>query len=699
MLLKAQNIHFVFILVIFLFPSKIFAQINEQIVFPTDTTRKDSILINKGSLVAFRDTVITGEDTMVVRKEVWIRETKTANLDIDSIQMGDVMILRLNDIKISRQVDTFIVIQDTIFSKDDRVLQEIKEFSERKNIFSKLLKSILVFESDRTLPIKKITAPTENSDKKYEPYEGKIIRSVNVKVLRVFGPTIQNPDRRPRGLLEKTGNFVHIKSHRWLIRNKLLFKKGDALKSLNISESERLLRDNVYIYDARIIVYDTTSNDSVDVMVTVQDIWNISVGMGADFSKIRYDLALKDVNFLGLGQTLENKLRVDSKVPSGYNYLGSYIVPNIYKTLVTGRAFYIYQLGETRYGASLNRDFISPAIKWAGGVAAEQFDGNYTSWNKDSIEYKQRVAYTLTDTWLGYGLNISQPNSKYKGSRLIFSTRLLRTNYSNVPVLSDTVYNSFYNRHFYFGSIGVLRIRYYKDSYIFRFGRTEDIPEGDLFAVTAGIEDRFTSQRPYMAINSAFSRYTKMGYLYTRLAAGAFYDNNIWREGVALMHLLYFTPLIKVKNWRWRNYLGIRYTEGIRVNRGTIININQEQGLRGFQSGALYGTSKFVVNYEANLFPPLNMLGFKFAFIAFADLAWIANREKLLDKNNFYPGYGVGVRIKNEHLIFSTLQLMFGYYPNSGSIGAREFNLYERSKFLYNYYDFQFSRPTQVPFF
>jgi hypothetical protein len=701
MLLKAQNIHFVFILIVFLLPSKIFAQVTDRFAFPLDSLTKDSIAVNKGTLVAFRDTIFSDADTLVVRKEVWIKEKELIELDIDSLFLADISVVRLNKIKLSKRLDTIIIIQDTVLSRNERVLQEIKEFSERKNLFSMLLKNILVFESYKTLPTSTLTSPTQNSDKKYEPFEGKIIRSVNVKVLKVFGPTLQNPDQRATSLLEKGGNFIHIKSHRWLIRNKLLFKKGDHLNSLNMSESERLLRENVYMYDARIAVVDTstTSGDSVDVVVTVQDIWSISAGVGMDPGRSRYDFSIKDVNFLGFGQTFENKFRIDPSVTKGYNYLSSYTIPNLYNTFFSGRAFYTYQYGQTIYGASINRDFISPAIKWAGGVAVDKYDGFYASLNQDSVEFKQKLSFVQSDMWLGYGYNISPSDAKYKGSRLIGSVRLLRANYSDKPILSDTIYNSYYSSHFYFASVGVIRRRYYKDSYIFRFGRTEDIPEGDLITFTVGMEDRFTSQRPYMAFNSSFSRYTQLGYIYSRFAIGAFYDHNEWNEGVGLIHLLYFTPLIKVKSWRWRNFIGVRYTEGINVRKGSTLHINQEQGLRGFQSGLLLGTSKFVINYESNIFPPLNLLGFKMAFIAFADMAWIANREKLFDKKNFFPGFGVGVKIKNEHLIFGTVQLMLGYYPNSSTIGARELNIYERTKIFYNYYDFQFSKPTQIPFF
>jgi hypothetical protein len=249
------------------------------------------------------------------------------------------------------------------------------------------------------------------------------------------------------------------------------------------------------------------------------------------------------------------------------------------------------------------------------------------------------------------------------------------------------------------GSIGIFGRRYYKDSYIFRLGRTEDIPEGFLLVFTSGFQQRAAGNRPYYAINSAWSRYSTWGYLYASISLGGFYFKQQWQEAGIVEQLLYFTPLMKLGRWRYRHYLGIRTTQLHHPLPLSYLTINQEQGLRGFSAPLLRGTSRLVLNYEVNLLPPLKLIGFRAALILFTDLAWIANSKKLLDKSNFYPGYGIGLRFRNDHLIFSTVQLMLGYYPNSSSLGMQQYRIYERSKLYYNYYNFQYTRPSTLNLF
>ncbi|MBX9853652.1 MAG: hypothetical protein K2X86_18060, partial [Cytophagaceae bacterium] len=467
------------------------------------------------------------------------------------------------------------------------------------------------------------------------------------------------------------------------------------------SESERLIRENNYIYDARITVKDSVGKDTVDVIVTVQDVWSISAALGADPVAGTYDFGMKDVNFLGLGQLLDTKLRLDPNLPRGHNYRATYTVNNIYKTYITGQTYYRFERGETSYGLNLNRDFFSPVIKWAGGASANRYESLYYTFNEnDSMVSIQPLRFSQTEGWLGHGWNISSGNSEYKNTRLILAGRVVRTQYSQTPVVPDSIPFIFYDNNFYLSSIGVISRRYYKDNYIFRFGRTEDIPEGHQIAFTAGIQDRkITGPRNYFGVNMVYSRYWReYGYIFGRVGVGSFYEENRWKEGVMFTHVLSFSPLINLGKWKWRNFIGLRYVEGINPNPGVLLTINQSDGLRGFRSAVVRGTSKFVVNYESNFFPPFNFIGFRTAAVLFADFAWIGEKENLFSKENCFPGVGVGIRFRNDHLIFNTIQLLLGYYPNTSAIDADTIRLFETGRFYYNFYNVQFSRPATLPY-
>jgi hypothetical protein len=88
----------------------------------------------------------------------------------------------------------------------------------------------------------------------FSAYRGKIIRSIEIRVLDPFGLSVNDTARLAGNRLERYGNKVHVTSKDFLIRNQLLFKKNDSLDALKLSETERVLRQAPYLTDARIYI-------------------------------------------------------------------------------------------------------------------------------------------------------------------------------------------------------------------------------------------------------------------------------------------------------------------------------------------------------------------------------------------------------------------------------------------------------------
>ena len=655
----------------------------------------DSVKVHR-QFISKKDTLFSSSDTIVIVRDLIINQKIVPSIITRQIIHGNDTLLVATDTLMSVN-DTLVTRIDTIRTRNEKILLSIEQFSQKKNIFSRLLRNIFVFEKKHLISAEAISNQTE--DKPYENFEGKIIRDIEVRVVDVFGRSIYNPDKKPKSLLEKGGNAIHIKSQRWIIRNKLLFKKGERLHSLKISESERLLRQANFIYDARIIIKDIPGKDSVDVIVISQDVWSITGGAGYDAAHKSPDISLNEVNFLGLGQQVGGTIKFDSRLPKGYNYSWNYILNNIYKSLITVNVYDIFQNGQTQYGGGLNRDFISPSVKWAGGLNISynqlltQKVINSTTIVTEPLNYHQQ------DIWFGYSAKLfNQKIDRFKGNRLITSARIINTNYFERPLIEDSSIYRYFSSRFYMASIGYINRRYYKDNYIFRFGRTEDIPAGSMLAFIGGIENREVGQRPYFGVISAWSRYSKkLGYFYTGVGAGGFHQNG-WKQALIYSRTIYFTPYLQLRNWGWRNYIGIRYIHGYSQLSGSAVTINKANGIRGINL-PVSGNQKMVLNYETNFFPPVNLVGFRMAFVLFTDLAWIANGGKLIDKSNFYPGYGLGIRFRNDHLIFNTIEILFGYYPNVGKLGKNPYQFFNSQKTFYNFNDFQFSRPDVIPYF
>ena len=127
-----------------------------------------------------------------------------------------------------------------------------------------------------------------------------------------------------------------------------------------------------------------------------------------------------------------------------------------------------------------------------------------------------------------------------------------------------------------------------------------------------------------------------------------------------------------------------------------ILSINNEKGLRGYSDNYLKGAKKQLLSYEGDFFSPLKLFGFKLAIIMFSDFGLISSNDRSLFTSKVFQGYGVGFRIKNEHLIFPAFQFMFGYYPNIYQADGVHYALFHEGAAYYQFNKFQFSSPATV---
>jgi hypothetical protein len=258
--------------------------------------------------------------------------------------------------------------------------------------------------------------------------------------------------------------------------------------------------------------------------------------------------------------------------------------------------------------------------------------------------------------------------------------------------------NAFQNTTFYLGRIGYAVRTYYKDSYIFGLGKTEDIPLITMIELLYGVEKGANTSRPYFGIKTGYSFYEEhLGYVYGGGQNGAFRSEGKWLGRTSIVELLYFSDLIGTGKYKLRHYIGSRYSYSYDpIRPQDILNINNEGGIRGFSDGELLGNKKAVLNYEADIFVPLKFLGFKLAIITFADFGLIASPNSSLFASQLYQGYGFGFRIKNENLIFPPIQFMFGFYPNTPQSGDKHLQMFNQGSLYYHLNQFQFSAPSIV---
>jgi hypothetical protein len=76
---------------------------------------------------------------------------------------------------------------------------------------------------------------------------------------------------------------------------------------------------------------------------------------------------------------------------------------------------------------------------------------------------------------------------------------------------------------------------------------------------------------------------------------------------------------------------------------------------------------------ESVIFTPRTYLGFQFAYFGFADFAFIGKDKVALKDMDAFTGIGVGLRLRNERLVFPTIQFRFAYYPNIEGLNLTDY--------------------------
>jgi len=580
---------------------------------------------------------------------------------------------------------------------DDRVMDNLKKLSQRKTIMGKLLKAVLVFDR---VDEEVLGLDAELIQREYEKHTYKIVRRIDILSLDAFGYSVHDTSRVPRNFFEKLGNSLHVKTGRGQIRNKLLFEYAAPLEPLALVESERLLRQTDYLLDARIIVNEeTTTQDSVDVFVVTKDIFSLGGSGSYTPSSGRGRITLRELNFLGQGHQVEGSYRFNLDEPRSWEAAGYYTVENIGKTYITADAAYVDKNYYKEKSIYLNREFFSTNTKYAGAVGVSWINERIMlpPTSEDTIPRYNDLAYNRQDAWLGRSFRFKTYNLGYESrARVITGLRIINTNYSVKAT------ENFQDNTLLMGSIGYSIRKYYKDRYLFGFGRTEDIPAGTLFSLTGGYENGDLRQRKYAGASLSVAKYApRFGYLYGKASYDSFIRDSQWEQGVLQLESLYFTRLSEWGNWKLRHFVWGRGTWGINRNPEELLSINNESGIRGFRSRLLRGSRRVALNYEANLYTPFSLFGFKLATVFFADVAWLSTGNKSIPfKDAPYRGYGIGFRFRNEFLSFSTIQFLISYYPKlPPNEHINEFKVFESSRPYYDFRDFQFTRPGVAEFY
>lgn len=542
------------------------------------------------------------------------------------------------------------------------------------------------------------TEVTEVERNSFEAYKGRIVREIAVRQLDVMGASVYDTTREGNKLQRFISRKVHINTQEKAIRRSmLLFREGDEVDPLLFRENERILRQSNVLLDARILLM-PVNDEEVDVVVLVQDIWPV-IPEGSFSGFDNFGVGFTNHNVKGWTHASTNVVRWrgdDTLQKLGFRSV--YSIPYIKRSFVSGQAGFIWERDLKQQFLKFERPFLSVETRYAGA-----FEMGF----KEVREYKKEthnldttmifpVQHAYLDLWAGRAFKLGS-SEENQTKRLVLASRFYSYGYLKRPEVSADSNRAYWNQSNLLFSLGFSNRKYRRDLLIFGFGRTEDVPMGSMVSATVGRSSTEFGSRGYAGLRFSKGGYLsgKYGYLYGLADMGSYLKSGEPHQGVLNTTVTYFTPLMRLGLSQVRQFVNVRYTQGFHRDPLEYINLTDEYGLRGIRSDRLIGKKRLNLGLETVLFSPGSVLGFRGAHFAYADLGLIADQGSLWS-SRLYSGFGLGIRLRNEHLTFNTIEFRISWYPNVPALPS-PFRLGVSGATSLQLQDFDISAPAIVP--
>jgi hypothetical protein len=225
-----------------------------------------------------------------------------------------------------------------------------------------------------------------------------VIGEVVIVIEPLFDATRPEEDHA----LGRAANRLHASIRPEVVEQVLLFRRGDPVRARTIAESERLLRRQRYVKEARILA-ENRADGSVRAVVRVRDAWTLKAygtfrRVGGQTS---WSLRARDSNFLGFGKDLlvareTQPERTTATV--GYEdpqLLGSrWIFGGRYQSLSDGKA----------RSLRLERPFFSLETPWAFRFKAKEEEIRIATYNRTVETYGLRTRTRSGELSAGWAL-------------------------------------------------------------------------------------------------------------------------------------------------------------------------------------------------------------------------------------------------------------------------------------------------------
>ncbi len=491
----------------------------------------------------------------------------------------------------------------------------------------------------------------------FETFEGKTIANIYIVRNDVYGDSLGN-------FFTRAIDAIHYMTREHVIRKYLLFKKGDVVVPGTMVHNEEVLRALNFISDAYILVQPSDSRqypDMVDVFVYSRDHWSINLGLDQKTSG-EYGYWAYDDNFLGLGHRLTLGSYFRTSAPHFQGYILGYDVKNMFGSFFNVGLSADMSYEQYRYEGRLEKHFIRPTDFALGALYRMESVKEGLLLEDTALPVNRQII----DLWGGVSIKLKQVKSS-----LFLTGRWFNRVYHERALDVGPWWNPYYqNTTIGLAAVGLYRESFYRGNHIFGFATSEDIPYGYKLELTTGHSWGEFYNCFYLGTKLSAGQLFTIGFISGELSYGSYFDPSWEAQQTAVSaRLMYFTNLFRLGEGSLRNFIRLDYTTGLNRLEGEREKVAFGNNLRCLSLPAVTGLNRMLINLEAVYFSPVYFYNFRFAFYAFSDMGWLGDDYRMF-VNDFYLTCGGGVRIKNDRLFFTSIQLQLGYAvinPGGGS--------------------------------
>jgi hypothetical protein len=533
--------------------------------------------------------------------------------------------------------------------------------------------------------------------KTLQSYSGKRINSIVIKQQNL-ATNIDAKDAKLRDIFTKMGDALQSNTNKKRIKENLFFKEWDILDPSVIAYNEKWLRDLSYIQDAKISAsitpYDT---NQVDLLVVTKDLFNYG-GEVLINDKNAYSARINNINFFGTGNSIQliQNFEKERNPKSGWGYdfglsniLGSFISinagvnqfgNNLANNVLSAKKNYI----------SVQRPLLHPNSKWLGGMEyLETVNKNVFPGKWDTI-FEQQLNYNLKhkDIWIGYQLTRQNKRIKLNEYRQFIQFRHFENNFIERPIdYLLQLDRNYQNLTANFISYTLVRQSVYRTRYLYGLGRYEDLPIGQSLTWTTG---QYTIEKDKAAyLGFKFEQYKlskKENYTHIVANIASSYINKSLQDFRFLTSLEQFSKLKYLNNgFGYRQILNLSFTQTLKNKYNEALRINSIYGIPELNREQIKGGTRLSANWETVLYNSRPILGFKSAPFIFGNLTYIRTMGDPILKGDIYSAFGSGVRVRNENLVFGTIELKGFYFPRTNQqLSPWNFSLITNLRYKYN---------------